>query len=113
LIVEKLPLFALSLASVVLTLVAQGAGGALAVSIPLHERFANAALGYVTYLCQAVWPARLAVLYPHPALVEPEHSRLLAGTGAVVLLALVSWAAFRARRERPWLAAGWCWFLGL
>ncbi len=110
---EKLPLFALSLVSIVLTLVAQGAGGALRVSIALPERLANAALGYLVYVRQALWPAGLAVLYPHPALAEPPRSQLLAGAGALLALALLTWGALRARRRRPWLLLGWCWFLGL
>ena len=112
LLVEKLPLFALSLASIVLTLVAQGAGGALRVSIALPERLANAALGYLTYLRQALWPRGLAVLYPHPSLVEPERSRLLGGASALLVLVILSWGAWRERHRRPWLLVGWCWFLG-
>ena len=112
LLVEKLPLFALSLASIALTLIAQGVGGALAVSIPLVERLANVPLAYLTYLRQALWPCKLAVLYPHPALVEPEHSRLVAGGGALLVLGILTWLALRAWRRRPWLLVGWCWFLG-
>jgi tetratricopeptide (TPR) repeat protein len=113
LVLEKLPLFALSLASSVLTLLAQGAGGALRVSIALPERLANAALGYLAYVRQAFWPAGLAVLYPHPALAEPPRSQLLAGAGAVLVLALLTWGTWRERSRRPWLLVGWCWFLGL
>ena len=112
LLVEKLPLFALSLASVALTLAAQSAGGALAVEIPLAERLANVPLAYLTYLGHALWPSGLAVLYPHPALVEPERSRLLAGAGALLVLVLLTWLATRERHRRPWLLVGWCWFLG-
>jgi tetratricopeptide (TPR) repeat protein len=111
-LLEKLPLLALSLASIVLTLVAQSAGGALAVSIPLAERLANAPLAYLAYLGHALWPCKLAVLYPHPWLVEPERSRLLAGGSALVVLGILSWVALRNRQERPWLLVGWCWFLG-
>jgi tetratricopeptide (TPR) repeat protein len=111
LLVEKLPLLALSLASIALTLAAQGAGGAFGVSIALRERIANAALAYVTYLRQALWPSGLAVLYPHPALAEPPRTQLVAGAGALLVLALLSWGALRARRARPWLAVGWGWFL--
>jgi len=109
---EKLPLFALSLASIVLTLVAQSAGGALAISIPLAERLANVPLAYLAYLGKAIWPCKLVVLYPHPWLVEPERSRLLAGAGALLVLGSLSWLALRSRRERPWLLVGWLWFLG-
>lgn len=110
---EKLPLFALSLASIALTLAAQGAGGALRVSIAFSERLANAALGYLVYVRQAFLPQGLAVLYPHPALAEPPRSQLLPGAAAALALALLTFGAWRERRRRPWLLVGWCWFLGL
>ena len=67
LFLEKLPLFALSAASAVITMKAQRAGGAIATfRIPLDIRLANAAISYVRYLEKALWPSRLAVFYPHP-----------------------------------------------
>ena len=113
LVLEKLPLFALSLASCVLTLVSQHRGGAFHVAIALPERIANAALAYTTYLRQYFWPFDLAVFYPHPALVEPERSRLAAGAAALLFLALLAWLAWRLRRTRPWLALGLCWTFGM
>lgn len=110
---EKLPLFALSLASIVLTLVSQQRGGALRASIALSERLANAALAYPTTLAQFFWPFDLAVFYPHPALVEPEHSRWLAAALALLGLALLGALAWRARRSAPWMVVGTCWFLGM
>src|SRR5262249_7073110 len=106
---EKLPLFALALASVVVTLAVQRAGGAVRTDVPLGARLANAALAYLAYLRAYVWPSGLAVFYPHPALVAPEQARLLAAAGALVVLGLVSSAVWRGRRARPWLFAGWCW----
>jgi len=31
--------------------------------------------------------------------------------GSVALLILVAWIVWTERRRRPWLAAGWCWYL--
>ncbi len=69
LVAEKLPLFALSAASAVLTVKAQAASGALNgtfTSYPLAIRLENAIVSYVRYIEKAVWPAHLAVYYPHP-----------------------------------------------
>ncbi|KAB2958023.1 MAG: tetratricopeptide repeat protein, partial [Thermoanaerobaculia bacterium] len=109
LVVEKLPLLALAVASSAVTIFAQRAGGAVASlqSLPLGERVANAVVAPVAYLAKALWPARLAVFYPHP------RGSLAAWqvAGAAALLALLTVAAVRAWRRRPYLAVGWLWFL--
>jgi tetratricopeptide (TPR) repeat protein len=110
--VEKLPLFALSAASVVTTLIAQSSGRAVASTgaYPIGERLANAAVSCVTYLCDAVWPTGLACFYPHPASIG-ERTGLLQALGAAALLAGITWLAVAARRSRPWLLFGWAWYL--
>jgi tetratricopeptide (TPR) repeat protein len=110
---EKLPLIALCLGATALTVVAQRAGGALDVEVPLSERVANAGLAYLTYLRQVLVPTGLAVLYPHPALVDPAGSRVAAGALAWLVLAALSVGALALRRRAPWVLAGWLWFLGL
>ncbi len=108
LILEKLPLFALSAASAVVTVQAQHAGGAIPMfSIPLDIRLANAAISYARYLGKAVWPSRLAPFYPHPL-------RSAVGWHAVtalVLLLVITIRVVQARRRR-YLLVGWFWFLG-
>jgi tetratricopeptide (TPR) repeat protein len=54
-----------------------------------------------------VLPIRLAVFYPLVPAVNWVGSIL----GAVVLVA-GSWLAVVRLRSAPWLAVGWCWFLG-
>ena len=63
---EKLPLFALSVASAVVTMRAQLLGGGINPDIPLVTRLANAIISYARYLGQAFWPTRLAPIYPYP-----------------------------------------------
>lgn len=109
LVIEKAPFFALSMVSCVVTILAQKAGGAVA-SLerwPLTERVCNAVVSYVRYIGRMVWPADLAVVYP------------LSGQWPVALVALaigvlagVSLLALRQRARRPWLLAGWAWYLG-
>jgi len=109
LIREKLPLFALSLASAVVTFTVQRQAGAVRALdvLPLPRRIASAALGYWEYVWQTIWPMDLALLYPHPATV----SWLLAGV-ALPALALVTTVTVRMARRSPWLPVGWLWFLG-
>lgn len=110
LVVEKLPLLGLSVASSVVTLLAQRAGGALAAvdALPLSSRVANAAVAYAAYLGKTLWPARLAVHYPH-ALGDLPGWKVAA---AVALLGALTLLVFRERRRRPYLPFGWLWYVG-
>jgi tetratricopeptide (TPR) repeat protein len=107
--VEKLPLFALSAGSSVLTLVAQSGGGAVVTlrAVSPLVRIGNAAIGSAAYPVLTAWPNHLAALYP----LSPT---LPAGrvAAAVVLLAAVTAGAVALRRRAPYLLAGWLWYLG-
>ncbi len=104
LILEKLPLFALSLGSAVLTMRAQDLAGAMRY-YPPATRLANAVVSYVRYLGKAFWPSWLAVFYP--------HSELRAWQVAAALLLLLAVTAFVLyQRRQRYLAVGWFWFLG-
>jgi tetratricopeptide (TPR) repeat protein len=108
LILEKLPFFALSAASCVITFLAQRAGGAVAAleQLPLAARTSNAVVSYVRYLVKLVWPADLAVIYPFQA--WPVYLVWL----AMLILAVVTLLAWRQRHHRPYLLVGWAWYLG-
>jgi len=104
---EKLPLFALSIASSVVTMLAQTAGNAVS-ALPLAMRLGNALVAYARYLGKTIVPWPLAIFYPHGgALLE-----IWQVAGAVLLLAAITVLAFVQRRERPWVLVGWLWFLG-
>ncbi len=109
LIAEKLPLLALSLASAIITLHAQQAGGAMrsTLQFSLGVRLENAIVAYAMYLWKAVWPTRLAPLYPHPGNSLSAWQIGLSALALVGITALV--LKFRSRR---YLLAGWLWFLG-
>ena len=106
---EKLPLLALSLASSVITLVAQKKGGAVRTldQFPPGERVANAVVSCVEYIRKAVWPRDLGVYYAHPRNTLPV---IWIAACAVVLLGVSSYAILVARR-RPHIAVGWFWYL--
>ena len=106
LFVEKIPLFALSIGSAGATLIAQSGGIIQVRDLPLTRRAANAALAYLIYIWQMVWPAKLALVYPHPG-------RLLAweAAGACATLVAITICAFAFRKRHPYLIIGWCWYL--
>jgi Flp pilus assembly protein TadD len=111
LLTEKLPFFALSLASCAVTLWGQGQGGAVSslTAISLDQRLANAIVTYGAYLVRAVWPDGLAIFYPYRAITW--H----AGQVWVMLTALtiVSAIAVRTRLRWPYLFVGWFMYLGM
>ena len=106
--VEKWPLFALTLASCVITLLVPEEV-AVADRLPLALRLENAVVSYALYLGQMIYPARLACLYPNPT--APLAFWPVAG-GLVLLLA-ISVAAIAFRRRHPYLLVGWLWYLGM
>jgi tetratricopeptide (TPR) repeat protein len=107
--VEKIPLLALSIVSGVVTFLVQREAGAVRALdvLPVPRRIASAALGYWEYLWKTIWPADLALLYPHPASVS-----WLLVAAAIAGLIVASLVVVRAGRQMPWLAVGWFWFLG-
>jgi tetratricopeptide (TPR) repeat protein len=107
LVLEKLPLLALSAASCVATLLAQHKIIKSAESFTLPLRLANALAACMVYLGQMVYPAGLAVFYPYPNNGLPPLELLL----AAMLLAGLSAAAVWQRREQPWMLVGWVWCL--
>ena len=108
-IVEKLPLFALALASSYITAVVQQKGGAIGslALVPMSTRLANAVVAYGHYLRVLVSPSELAVFYPYVKV-------LLAVTvlNSLVVLLAISVIAWRIRRTQPAVLVGWLWFLG-
>ncbi len=106
LVLEKLPLFALSAASAVITMAAARTDTEK-ILYPRHIRIETAIVSYFQYLGKAFWPSRLAVFYPHPgSSLRPWHAY-----AALFLLVAITALLFEARRRR-YLLVGWLWFLG-
>ena len=66
LLMEKLPFFALSIASSIATVIAQSGGGAVLTmqQLPLGHRLGNALVSYVRYGRKFLFPSDLAAYYP-------------------------------------------------
>ncbi len=108
LVLEKLPLFALSALSAGLTWMAQSGSGAVLQGLPFQYRLANALVAYTGYLQKTVWPFKLAIFYPHPEDSLPAWQVLAATVFLASVTALVLWH----RERRPSLVTGWFWYLG-
>ena len=109
LISEKVPLFALSGAISVVTVIAlQKAGGGPSLGdLPLQPRIANALVTFLSYIQKMIWPGDLAVFYPLPRAVP-----MWKAAGAGLLLTCLSVIFLRAVRSRPYLSVGLLWYLG-
>ena len=108
-VIEKLPLFAIAAASCIVTYWVQKTGGAVHTvqETPFGPRVANAVVSYVAYLCKTFYPAKLAIYYPHPGRSLPVWEVIACGAALAVITALV----VRARKDRPYLLAGWLWYV--
>lgn len=113
---EKLPLFGLSIVSIFMTFRSQARGGCtefIHEGVGLFDRLGNACIGYVRYIGKTLVPTDLAVFYPHPAVVDPDGSRMWSALAAAMLLGGLSLAAIALWRRVPAVAVGWFWFLGM
>ncbi len=107
LLVEKIPFLVLSVPAAIVTM---SSGGHLDVSaplagVPIGPRLLNACENYVVYLVRTIWPSGLCVLYPEYD--APAWRAVLAG----LALAAATVLALRMARRRPYVIAGWVWYL--
>ena len=109
LLFEKWPFFALMILFCVVTYWVQHDHAAMMPweKLGLTPRVANAIAGYVAYLAQLFWPVNLAAMYPFPKSFDPAQTVLKAA-----LLIAISFGCLTQLARRPWLAVGWCWYLG-
>jgi tetratricopeptide (TPR) repeat protein len=106
-LLEKIPYFALSAICCLLTFKFQHAYGAVARHLPLYMRIETALISYFRYLGKLLWPTGLAINYPYPG-----HWPMAAVCSAAIALVAISLLAAVCRRNRPWLAVGWFWYVG-
>jgi protein O-mannosyl-transferase len=109
LVLEKLPLLALSLAVAIVTVIVQARAGAVGGlgQLPLSYRLSNTVVSYVAYLGSMTWPVNLAAFYPYP----PDLPAWWKVAGAALALAGALFAAVRSIHARPYVAVGVLWYL--
>ena len=111
LLIEKIPLFAMSAASAVITyLVAQADAGIRTVEdYSMGARILNAPIAYVLYVAKAFWPVNLSPGgYPTPD--QPPY--WMAGAAILALAGVIAGVCV-LRKQSPYLLVGWFWFLGM
>lgn len=109
LVFEKWPLFALIIASSVVTLLVQQKGGAVNTlnQLSLVDRLSNVLISYVMYMVKMVWPSGLAALYPMQKTIP-----LWQPLAAAAMLIAITFAVVKYHRRCPYLGLGWFWYLG-
>jgi tetratricopeptide (TPR) repeat protein len=108
-IIEKLPLLALSIGACVAAVLAQKSV-VISDTVPaLPSRVDNALVSYVVYLRQLFYPAGLAFFYPFPV----AGLTLWKVAFSLVVLGAVSAGVLVNALKRPYLLVGWLWYLGM
>jgi tetratricopeptide (TPR) repeat protein len=107
---EKIPFFAVTVLSCVVTFLAQHSGGAVQTlgTMPLSARLENAIVSYARYLGKTFWPVNLTAPYPHPG----HWPWPLVVFSIVLLLGILGSVWWIGRRHR-YVATGWLWFIGI
>lgn len=106
LIIEKIPLLALSGGMCVITLLVQ-AQALPTISIPFSFRISNALVSCMTYVGQLFYPANLAVFYPYPT---TSYSFWTIGL-LLLVMTVIFLGCLRWRHRHPYLLVGWLWYL--
>lgn len=112
---DKLPLFAITIAALAMTVFTQFTIGGLrsADEMSIGWRLVNAPISYVTYLAQTFWPTRLGATYSHPAFLAGSDFGTYVGlaVGSVVLLLAVTAGCIAVAARAPYLLVGWLWYV--
>lgn len=108
-LLEKIPLFAMSVAACAVTIWAQGETISLSGHVALPWRLANAVAAYADYLGQFFFPVNLAALYPHPG----DGLAIWKIAASAALLTVITGAVVVLRRRAPYLPVGWFWYVGM
>ncbi|MBF0518148.1 MAG: tetratricopeptide repeat protein [Nitrospirae bacterium] len=105
---EKIPFFAISMITAIVTFFAQKEVGAVATleNLPISLRLENALVSYVKYVYKIFYPVDLACLYPLPRTIP-----LLQPVLALLALVVVSAIAVLTIKKAPYIFTGWFWFV--
>ena len=109
-LIEKLPFLGLSIASSVITVMAQQSGGAIK-SLNVHslgERFLVGIRALCFYLIKMLWPTEIAPLYPYPsgiALFTLEYVGAFILVSGITAFCIYSW-----KKQKVWSAV-WAYYI--
>ena len=105
LLAEKVPFLVLSIASSLITYLAQQQAREVARGGSLIANISLALVNYGRYILKMFWPLKLAAFYPYS-----PPSTWQTGLALAAVLIITAAALWNARRL-PWLAFGWLWYL--
>ncbi len=105
LFLEKWPLFAMVIASCIVTYCAQKSDRTVVEGVS-GINAGNALVSYLRYIGRMIWPANLAIMRP----MTPLSSWQVWCAGFI--LVVVSLLCVVAAKRRPYLPVGWFWYLG-
>jgi protein O-mannosyl-transferase len=111
-IMEKLPFFALSFISSMLTILAQKSGGAIATidSLPVSVRMLVVAKSLIDYLVRMVFPFNLIPFYPYPQAGRVSFAHPAYILSIVILTGFTLMCFFLAKKQKLWLSV-WSYFV--
>ncbi|MBN2019418.1 MAG: tetratricopeptide repeat protein [Sedimentisphaerales bacterium] len=109
LLIEKIPMLAMSIVLSIVTVFAQQSGGAVMKleEIPFDSRAANMFVSYISYIGKMIWPDKLAVFYPHIS----ENLQMNKAAACTLLFFLISVLSIYLGRRRRFIATGWFWYI--
>ncbi|MBN1787596.1 MAG: glycosyltransferase family 39 protein [Sedimentisphaerales bacterium] len=110
LLIEKIPLFLMTLASCIVTYIVQQQAGAVrsGEKLSFSIRLANVFTSYMKYIYKMIYPSRLAVFYPHPVQKVSIPYAII----SAVILVIITIIFLRLASKRKYLFTGWLWYLG-
>jgi Tfp pilus assembly protein PilF len=110
LLMEKVPFFGLSLASSLITVIAQREGRALTSLevIPFSDRILIAIRALSFYFYKIFWPANLAPLYPYPAKISIFTLEYL--LGLMIVFIITAFSVYLWRKQKIWMTV-WIFYL--
>jgi len=107
-LLEKIPLFFLTVLFGYLTYIAQKRGPmGSAGQAPLAERVGNAFISYVAYAWKMLYPSNLGVFYPDR--ISLPFWQVL---GSVFIILFIGFIAVRLAKRAPYFLVGWFWYVG-
>jgi Tfp pilus assembly protein PilF len=107
---EKLPFFALSAISSIVTFLMQKSGGAVmpTVLVALRLRTFNVLNSYVKYIGKMIWPRGLAIFYPY----RVWDLKMWPAVVSLLLLLVITILVLCLAKKHKYLLVGWLWYLG-
>jgi len=112
LLIEKIPLFAMSLASSLVTIASQESSGAVAtMSIaPLSHRVLNGANSLVLYIWKMLVPTGLVPYYPYPQDISLMSMKFMVPALLLLGLAASCIMLYKSKKGEYWIV-GWSYFI--